>query len=65
MPEYHFKGKANFRGVDFYINADTLDEAKARAKRGESDLIEDDYAEMYDHEIDPTSGVLNGNTPDS
>lgn len=60
MPEYHFTGKASVHGVDFYINANTLEEAKARAKRGEADLVEDDAAEMYDWEIDDTSGHVNG-----
>lgn len=60
MPEYHFTGKATLNSVDFYINADTLEDAIARAKKGESDLVEDDDAEMIDWEIDATSGRLNG-----
>lgn len=60
MPEYHFKGKASISGVDFYVNADTLEDAIARVKRGETDLVEDDAAEMYDWEIDIASGRVNG-----
>jgi hypothetical protein len=60
MPEYHFTGKASFTGVDFYIMADSLEQAVALAKRGESHLVEDDHAEMHDVWIDHTSGRLNG-----
>lgn len=59
MPKFHFEGKATLNGVDFYIMADTIEEAVARAKRGEFDLTEDYAAEMTDWEIDETSGREN------
>lgn len=59
MPEYHFTGNALIRGVDFYIEADTLDEAKVKANRGEADLIEDDNSEIYDFDINLSSGAVN------
>ena len=59
MTEYVFTGEARLRGVEFYIVADTLEEAKARAKRGEQDSIEDYNAEMYDWKISVESGKEN------
>jgi len=59
MPEYHFTGTATLRGVDFYITADTLEDARAKAARGEIDFSEEDAAEMYDFNITLSSGKEN------
>lgn len=59
MPEYHFTGTATLRGVDFYINADSLEEAKKMAADGKYEFLEIDAAEKSDFSIDPKTGAEN------
>jgi hypothetical protein len=50
---YEFRGKATLTGMYFLIEADSMAEAIAKAKRGEITDTEDSGAEMSDWEIFP------------
>lgn len=58
MAEYQFKGTIQLTGVLFYIEADSLEEAKAKAKRAEYDDCDESCAEAYDWEIIPDTGKM-------
>lgn len=45
MPEYTCKGTVELTNVDFYVTADTPEEAAEKAKRGDWDFYETDAAE--------------------
>jgi hypothetical protein len=48
---YEFKGRMTISGVFFIIDANSLEEAKEKAERGQFDDAEDSGAEMIDFEI--------------
>lgn len=50
---YTGKGRVTLEGVTFYILADTLDEAKEKARRGEYTDYDALGAETSDWEISP------------
>lgn len=59
MPEYIFQGTATLSGVDFYVIADSEEEAKAKARVGEHadrDLM---CADSTNWDIDPSTCILN------
>lgn len=59
MPEFLFTGTARMKGLDFYIEAPSLADAKRKAKAGEFDHAVESFGEMVDWEIDDASGRLN------
>jgi hypothetical protein len=59
MREYHFTGKVTLTGVDFYITADTIQEARRAARRGDFDRSNDGKAWWDGYEIDDISGQEN------
>ena len=59
MPEYIFQGTVTLSGVDFYIIADSEEEAKAKAKNGEYNDRDTVGAGSQDWDIDPNSCALN------
>ena len=48
-------GRIELSGVDFFIEADTLEEAKEKAKRGEYEFYEDNGAEAINWTIKPST----------
>ena len=48
MPEYTCKGVVELTNVDFYITADTPEEAAQKAERGDWDFYEVEQAECLD-----------------
>lgn len=59
MPEYVFQGTVTLEGVDFYINADSEKEAKAKARVGDHDNRDMAGAGGMGWDIDPRTCVLN------
>ncbi len=59
MPEYIFQGTVTLSGVDFYVIADSEEEAKAKARVGDHDDRDTAGAGSTDWDIDPSSCVLN------
>lgn len=59
MPEYIFQGTVTLSGVDFYVTADSEEEAIAKAKMGEYNNRDTVGADSTDWDIDPNSCVLN------
>ena len=59
LKEFEFKGSAELSGVRFFIRAQSLEEAKAKAARGEWDDDDARGASWVNWEIDPHSGKDN------
>lgn len=59
MAEFIFRGTVTLDGVDFFIEADDLGAAKARAKAGDYDRREDNGAAVVDWHIDAETGQAN------
>lgn len=55
MGEYIFRGTVELSGVDFYVTADTAEEAIQKAKRGEYDDYKTAGAETINWKIDPNT----------
>jgi hypothetical protein len=55
MPQFICTGTVELRGVDFYIEADNLEEAKAKAKSGDYIEYDTDGAETYNCTLDAKS----------
>ena len=51
--QYIARGTIELRGVDFYITAESEEDARAKAKAGEYDSYEDNGAETFNWEINP------------
>lgn len=58
MPIFWFKGRVTLDGVDFEIEAETLEQAKELARRGEHDEADWVGAEMVDWTIRPDTGKI-------
>ena len=52
---YHAIGSVRLRGVEFRITAETLEEARDKARKGDFDDCDYDGAELYDWEIKPVT----------
>jgi len=59
MAEFIFTGTVTLRGVDFYIEADTQEEAAERAKKGDFDKYEAGCFEIVDWDISPENSHSN------
>ncbi len=59
MPQYIFQGTVTLSGVDFYITADSKEEAVEKAKSGEYNDRDMVGADSTDWDIEPNSCVLN------
>lgn len=56
--EFIFTGKVHYKDVTFYINAESIDEAKVKAEKGFYDEMENDGM-PYDQEINPNTAQEN------
>lgn len=59
MPQYTAEGKVELNGATFFITADSLEEAKRKAKAGEWDDYNSAGAETINWEIRPATVKLN------
>jgi len=59
MTTFIFQGSLTRNGVDFFIEADSLEEAKTKARLGKYEDRDDSCADSVDWDIWPETGVAN------
>lgn len=57
--EYIFTGSVELRGVQFFVKAKSLDEARQKARGGDYEEYETQCAETVNWEINPKTAKVN------
>lgn len=57
--EFVFTGTTHYTGVTFFIEAESIEEAKEKAEKGLHDEMEHNGSELYDWEIIPGTAKEN------